>query len=78
MTGDPIDRARNREVWAAVNADVTDPGAAALWEQSEMSWGLFRIPEATLGLLGDVRGLTVAELGCTTALCSKSSWCRAC
>lgn len=70
MTGDPIDRARNREVWAAVNADVTDPGAAGLWEQSEVSWGLFRIPEATLGLLGDVRGLTVAELGCGTAYLS--------
>ena len=70
MTGDPIDLERNRQVWAAVNADVTDPGAAALWEQAEVSWGLFRIPEAKLGLLGDVRGLAVAELGCGTAYVS--------
>ncbi len=70
MTGDPIDRARNREVWAAVNADVTDPGAAALWGEAEVSWGLFRIPEATLGVVGDVRGLTIAELGCGTAYLS--------
>ena len=68
MSGDHLQR--NRAVWSAVNAEVTDPGAGALWGQDEISWGLFRIPEATLGLLGDVRGLAVAELGCGTAYVS--------
>ena len=62
--------ARNRDVWAAVNAGVTDPGAAALWAQDSISWGLFRIPEATLGVLGDLQGRSVAELGCGTAYLS--------
>lgn len=69
----PMDRNRldrNRAVWRSVNADVTDPGAAELWEQRGISWGLFRIPEASLDVVGDVRGLVVAELGCGTAYLS--------
>ena len=62
--------ARNRTVWRAVNAAVTDPGADALWAHDGISWGLFRIPEATVGLLGDVQGLTVVELGSGTAYLS--------
>ncbi|HEX3087724.1 MAG TPA: class I SAM-dependent methyltransferase, partial [Ilumatobacteraceae bacterium] len=34
--------------------------------------GLFRLPEADLGLLGDVRGLDVVELACGTAFLSAS------
>ena len=30
-------------------------------------WGLFGVPERDLGVLGDVRGLDVAEVGCGTA-----------
>ena len=67
---EPSTVARNRAVWADVNADVTDPGATELWLQEEISWGLFRIPEAMLGIIGDVWGLAVAELGCGTAYLS--------
>lgn len=71
MDGDGDGRlARNRDVWATVNEQFSDSAAEAMWARDEISWGLFRIPEATLGLLGDVRGLAVAELGCGTAYLS--------
>ena len=63
------DLARNRALWTAVNAEFTDrtppPGAA-----TELTWGLFSIPERDLGVLGDVTGLDVVELGCGTAYLS--------
>src|SRR6185312_12186726 len=33
----------------------------------EITWGLFGVPESKLGVLGDVAGLDVVELGCGTA-----------
>jgi SAM-dependent methyltransferase len=59
--------ARNRRVWAEVNAAFTDADAATRWSEPALCWGLFRIPEADLGVLGDVAGLDVVELGCGTA-----------
>src|SRR3954471_15765261 len=38
-----------------------------MWTRAEMVWGLFGVPEKDLGVLGDVRGLDVAELACGTA-----------
>jgi SAM-dependent methyltransferase len=61
---------RNRAVWSVVNADFTDADAEARWSAAEMRWGLFGIPEEELGLLGDVAGARVAELGCGTAYVS--------
>jgi SAM-dependent methyltransferase len=61
---------RNRAVWSVVNADFTDGDAEARWSASDMRWGLFGIPETELGLLGDVDGARVAELGCGTAYVS--------
>lgn len=63
-----LDRAR--EVWAQVNAAHTDADALERWAADELGWGLFRIPEADLGVLGEVEGLDVAELGCGTAYVS--------
>ncbi len=40
------------------------------WSQSEPVWGIFAIPESTVGLLGEVQGADVAELGCGTAYVS--------
>lgn len=71
---EPTTVARNRAVWAEVNADVTDPAADALWAQHEVHWGLFRLPERDLGVLGDVAGARVVELGCGTAYVS--AWLR--
>ncbi len=62
-----MDLARNRHLWSLVNAQFTDTDAVERWGTDEITWGLFRIPDRELGLLGDVTGLRVAELGCGTA-----------
>ena len=58
---------RNRELWSVVNAQFTDAAADERWSQPGISWGLFRIPEQELGLVGHVAGARVLELGCGTA-----------
>jgi SAM-dependent methyltransferase len=68
---DPGDeRALHREIWEIVNEQFTDAEADARWAAPDIRWGLFRQPESTLGLVGDVRGLEVVELGCGTAFLS--------
>ena len=62
-----VDLARNRHVWSMVNAQFTDADAAERWADAEISWGLFRLPESQLRLLGDVDGLRTVELGCGSA-----------
>jgi SAM-dependent methyltransferase len=64
------DLARNRALWALVNAQFTDEHAARAWAAGELTWGLFGFPERDLGVLGDVAGLDVIELGCGTAYLS--------
>ena len=44
--------------------------AARAWAAGELTWGLFGVPERDLGVLGDVAGLDVLELGCGTAYLS--------
>jgi SAM-dependent methyltransferase len=71
VTGDAgSDLDRSRLLWSLVNEQFTDDDAAARWEEPGITWGLFRIPEEELGLLGDVTGLDVLELGCGTAYVS--------
>jgi SAM-dependent methyltransferase len=50
-----------------MNERFTDAAAAAMWARSDVVWGLFAVPERDLGVLGEVRGLDVAELACGTA-----------
>jgi SAM-dependent methyltransferase len=64
------DLARNRRLWTLVNAAFTDEDAQRAWAAEEITWGLFRVPERDLGVLGDVDGLDVVELGCGTAYLS--------
>ena len=64
------DLAVNRAVWTVVNEEFTDAQAHDLWAAPEFVWGLFNIPERELGVLGDVTGLDVIELGCGTAYVS--------
>ena len=59
--------ARNRELWTRSNAEYTGPSAARAWSKEEFTWGVFGVPESSLGVLGDVSGLDVVELGCGTA-----------
>jgi SAM-dependent methyltransferase len=64
------DVARNRALWTVVNAEFTDEDAYRAWSAAELAWGLFHVPERELGVLGDVAGLDVVELGCGTAYLS--------
>jgi SAM-dependent methyltransferase len=57
----------NVRLWTTSNAEYTDAAAAGAWAQPEITWGIWGIPEARLGVLGDVAGLDVVELGCGTA-----------
>jgi SAM-dependent methyltransferase len=68
--GPPQGIERNRELWALVNAQFTDTDADVRWASSGVTWGLFQHREDELGLIGDVAGLDVVELGCGTAYLS--------
>ena len=57
----------NRGVWTTSNAEYTDGQALAGWQKDEITWGMWNVPERELGVLGDVAGLDVIELGCGTA-----------
>ena len=59
--------ALNRALWAVVNERFTDAAADEMWARPDPVWGLFAVPERDLEVLGDVRGLDVAELACGTA-----------
>ena len=67
MFGAGSEVGRNRALWTQVNADFTDADALRAWTAESITWGLFNIPEDDLGVLGDVAGLDVVELGCGTA-----------
>jgi SAM-dependent methyltransferase len=58
---------RNREVWTRSNAQYTDREAPRKWAQPEIDWGQFGVPESEVGVLGEVAGKDVVELGCGTA-----------
>ena len=72
MTQAEEDAAANRAAWTRTNAEYTDEHATRAWAADEITWGLFNVPESALGVLGDVAGLDVVELGCGTAYFS--SW----
>jgi SAM-dependent methyltransferase len=57
--------AANVAQWTATNAEFTDGAAERSWNDPDVKWGVFGIPE--FGVLGDVAGLDVVELGCGTA-----------
>ena len=59
--------ARNRALWTQTNAAFTDQQARRSWAKDEIAWGVFKVPETEVDVLGDVRGLDVVELGCGTA-----------
>jgi SAM-dependent methyltransferase len=63
------DAGRNRDAWTKSNAEYTDSKALASWN-AEPAWGMWKAPEAELGILGDVAGLDAVELGCGTAYLS--------
>jgi SAM-dependent methyltransferase len=58
--------AHNRAFWDA-DADAYQREHGAALDAAPMAWGAYRIPEADLGVLGDVRDATMLELGCGAA-----------
>jgi SAM-dependent methyltransferase len=58
---------RNRASWTKSNAEYTHEQGARAWHQDEVTWGLWGIAESELGVLPDVAGKDVIELGCGTA-----------
>ena len=58
---------RNREVWTRANADYTSQKAREAWSAPEITWGVWKTPESALGVLPDMTGVDVIELGCGTA-----------
>jgi SAM-dependent methyltransferase len=69
-SSDPDSVARNVAQWTKANAEHTDGRAASAWARADIGWGLWNIPEAEVGALGDVAGLDVVEIGCGTAYIS--------
>jgi SAM-dependent methyltransferase len=59
--------AANRELWTRANREYADDHAWQAWAAADITWGVFNVPERQVGVLGDVRGLDVVELGCGTA-----------
>lgn len=64
------DIAANQELWTRANAEYTTGHAFRAWAAGEITWGVFNVPDRELGVLGDVSGLDVVELGCGTAYLS--------
>lgn len=57
---------RNREFWDA-DADGYQAAHGAALADEPLAWGVWRIPESSLGALGEVAGLDVLEYGCGAA-----------
>ena len=57
----------NRAVWDRVSPWYDRRFARLLGGRSSMAWGLFRVPESELRLLGPTRGKRILELGCGAA-----------
>jgi SAM-dependent methyltransferase len=59
--------AANRELRTQANGEYADEHALRAWGAEDITWGIFNVPEQRPGVLGDVCGLDVVELGCGTA-----------
>ena len=58
---------RNRASWTKSNEQYTHEHGVRAWQQEEVTWGLWEIPESDLNVLPDVAGKDLVELGCGTA-----------
>ncbi len=58
---------KNRAMWEASSDSYEERHAASLTGQNAMAWGLWRVPEAELRILGEVAGKDMLELGCGAA-----------
>jgi SAM-dependent methyltransferase len=70
---------RDRAAWNADADAYQARNAATLAAGGGMAWGVWQIPESQLGVLGEVAGRTVLELGCggaqwSVALARAGAW----
>jgi hypothetical protein len=54
---------QNVAYWTDRNAEYTDRSAERAWAADEITWGVWQTPEAEVGVLGDVSGLDLVDLG---------------
>lgn len=60
---------KNRDAWTEQSTAYEAPGRAA-WESTRISWGIWGIPEDSVGALGELSRFSdkdIVELGCGTA-----------
>jgi SAM-dependent methyltransferase len=61
----------NRAVWTEANARYTDARAIAGWQEPDITWGVWHVPETQVRVLpASLADLDVVELGCGTAYLS--------
>lgn len=58
----------NRAYWDRIADSYQDENAEFITHE-ELRWGMWQIPDSELGILGDVAGRDVLELGCGAAQC---------
>src|SRR2546421_11836211 len=58
---------KNRAMWEASSDSYEQRHALALSGEKAMAWGMWRIPEEELHVLGEVAGKDIIELGCSEA-----------
>ncbi len=58
---------KNRAMWESSSDSYEQHHALALSGEKAMAWGMWRIPEEELHVLGEVAGKDILELGCGAA-----------
>jgi len=67
MTADASEHERHNRAFWDDDADAYQAAHGHALRAAPAAWGVWRIPESELGVLGDVKGLDVLELGCGAA-----------
>ncbi len=62
-----VHASKNRALWESTSDNYEQLHAEALSGKNALSWGLWRIPESELQVLGDVAGKDILEFGCGAA-----------
>ncbi len=58
---------KNKAMWEATSDTYEQQHAHVLGGDSALAWGMWRIPESELNVLGDVAGKDILEFGCGAA-----------
>ena len=69
MAENPSHVIRNRRAWDEWATDYEETGRRN-WGTSEPTWGIWDVPDAAIGMMPEVSGKDVIELGCGTGYVS--------